>query len=34
MVDADMEDSALKAPGEGKNILDKHGFTRIDKANT
>jgi GDPmannose 4,6-dehydratase len=32
MVDADLEGAGLKAPGEGKGILAKHGFTTIDKA--
>lgn len=29
MVDADMEDSGLESPGEGKTILAKHGFTIV-----
>ena len=29
MVDADLEGAGLKAPGEGKNILAKHGFSTI-----
>lgn len=32
MVDADLECAALKAPGEGKTILAKHGFATVDKA--
>jgi len=32
MVDADLEGAGLKAPGEGKNILAKHGFATVDKA--
>ncbi|MGB8707903.1 MAG: GDP-mannose 4,6-dehydratase [Dehalococcoidia bacterium] len=32
MVDADLEGAALKAPGEGKTILAKHGFTTVDKT--
>jgi GDPmannose 4,6-dehydratase len=32
MVDADLEGAGLKAPGEGKIILAKHGFATVDKA--
>jgi len=32
MVDADMEAIGLKAPGEGKAILAKHGLNTIDRA--
>ena len=32
MVDADMEAIGLKAPGEGKAILAKHGFNTVDRA--
>jgi len=31
-VDADMEAIELKAPGEGKAILAKHGLNTIDRA--
>jgi GDPmannose 4,6-dehydratase len=34
MVDADLEGAALKAPGEGKPILAKHGFNTWSKAAT
>jgi len=32
MVDADMEAIGLKAPGEGKAILAKHGLNTVDRA--
>ena len=32
MLDADMEAMGLKAPGEGKAILAKHGLNTIDRA--
>jgi len=32
LVDADMEAIELKAPGEGKAILAKHGLNTIDRA--
>ncbi len=32
MVDADLEGASLKAPGEGKAIMAKRGFTTVDRT--